>query len=143
MKKFVKTFCIAAVCAVMCLTVCSCTSDKAKTPDEAETYNAYEYDYNSGEYQYGLSRVWKLVDGDYKYGFADESQNVVIPCIYDHTSNDIFLGKYIAVEKDEKWGVVDINNNPVLSPDYDSVFFEDDSAVALKNGESQKIKLAD
>lgn len=112
-----------------------------KTISDSIDYDAYTFDYNAGFYQNGFSRVWKLVGGEYKYGFVDEDENITVPCLYDLTGNEIYKDEYIDVKLNDKWGVIDMENNIVVELKYDSVRFEDGLAIVEENEEYHSVEL--
>lgn len=67
-----------------------------------------------GHFIHGLMRISR----NGKYGYMNESYEIVIPCIYDDAMM-AFNGKYITVRKDGKYGFIDKKGNPYLPFKYD------------------------
>ena len=53
-----------------------------------------------------------------KFGFIDRKGKVVTPFIYDDAWSS---GPYLAVKKDKKWGIINIENAVILPIEYASI----------------------
>lgn len=93
--------------------------------DFSKDYFSYDY----GRTETDITRV----NLNYKYGFINLEEKVIIPTIYEQT-HDFKEGK-VAVRLNNKWGFVDTNNKEIASCKYEDVkdFKEGFAAVKLNN----------
>ena len=71
-----------------------------------------------------------------KCGYIDYSGKIAIPCIYDDAEQ--FSGKYAAVKKGEKWGVINRDGQYVIPPIYSLIFNIVDSYVFAQDENRNK-----
>lgn len=87
-------------------------------------------DYNYyGEFNDGLQIVSRNAN---KYGFANENNEIVIPCKYDYVHN--FNNGYACCEIKDKWGVIDSTGQTVIPFKYDKVNSLTDGVAVLYQG---------
>ena len=70
------------------------------------------------------------------YGYVDDRGNLVIPCIYDNLGA-MPNGNYWVQDQHGRYGIVDVNNEWVLSPEYDLIASCKDFLLFEKDGEYQ------
>lgn len=74
-----------------------------------------------------------------KYGFIDRKGKVVIPFEYENAYSD---NKYLAVSKNKKWGLIDINNNIILPLEYYGILtFKENSVWVVKNKGEERFEV--
>jgi hypothetical protein len=90
--------------------------------ENEETIIDFKYDYlYLTDNQYVISQI-----GEY-YGIIDIEGKEIIPCEYENAYPEILGGKpCFFVEMNGKCGLVDINNEIILSIDYDKIMFNYD-----------------
>lgn len=104
----------------------------------------------------GNNEIFVVRDKDFRYGVINISGDVIVPFgKYDWIDGftnglaRIKLGKQSngLVDNDNKWGLIDINGNEVLSPEYDNIwnFYGKNysSIVVVKNGVKYTRKVSD
>lgn len=118
---------LSLICIICCIVIGAFVFSALYTGHETDSteYDPYTFDYQSDVFQSGLARVYKVVNGDFKYGFIKEDGSIAIPCLYDDTSNDIYDDYYIAVQLDGKWGLIDDRNNLLIKCEYDSIYYDE------------------
>ena len=55
-----------------------------------------------------------------KWGFKDNSGNIVVNCEYDFVSEQ--KGNFVGIKKDGKWGILDLTGKVVKEPSYEIAF---------------------
>lgn len=68
-----------------------------------------------------------------KYGFTDESGQIITPCIYDDAKD--FKHGYAIVCKGGSWGVIDRNGKDVIPCKYKKIHFFSDGIAVVENDE--------
>ena len=75
----------------------------------------------------GMIRVAKETKSGRKWGIFTHAKKEVIPCEYeniDFASDNTFL-----VEKNDKYGLVDMKNREIIGKEYSALFIEDDGMI--------------
>jgi len=91
-----------------------------------------------------------VVEYDGKFGFINEAEKLVIPCIYDsfdkykikfHNGAYCFFEGYASVKLDNKWGFIDNTGERITPFKYDEVAGFRDGRAAVITGDSDNHKL--
>jgi len=82
------------------------------------------------DFSEGLAAVRSLEER--KWGFIDNSGNIVLPCIYEWVGESGFSDGLALVKDNNKWGFIDKSGNVAVRIGFDALFeFAGDFAVAV------------
>ena len=87
---------------------------KVYKDEELKIYNfQFEEETERSKYPENNLNIFKNEEG--KYGFINDKDKVIVEAIYDDAKMQNKYG-FIAVSKDNKWGVLDYNGSVILEP---------------------------
>lgn len=73
-----------------------------------------------------------VAEKDHKCGIIDISGHIEVPFIYDNIYN--LSNKYFSAQVKGKWGLFTMENQTVIEPQYQALFFYENYGIAKKDG---------